>query len=76
MFIPLLHSSLVLFILGGLGSWEFSGGPGHVFFLRGASLCGMSIRYNLFERQPGVGGGTVHDFSPPVSVVVGTVRLK
>ncbi len=27
-----IYSSLVLFILGVLGPWEFSGGPGHIFF--------------------------------------------
>jgi hypothetical protein len=27
----------------------FSGGPGHIFFLRGAPLCGVSVRYYLFE---------------------------
>jgi hypothetical protein len=30
-FIHLLHSSLVLFILGVLGPRGFSGGPGHIF---------------------------------------------
>ncbi len=62
-FIHLLHSSLVLFILGVLGLWEFSsGGRGHIFFLRGALQCGMSVRYNLFECLPGVGGGAVQVF--------------
>ncbi len=55
---------------------SFSGGPGHVFFLRGALLCGMSVRYNLFERQPGVGGGTVQVFLLLGSFEVGTVRFK
>ncbi len=35
MFIPLLHSSLVLFMLGGLGPREFRGGPGQIFFCVG-----------------------------------------
>ncbi len=48
-FIFLLHSSLGLFILGVLGPWGFSGGPGHIFRLRGAPLCGVSVRYYLFE---------------------------
>jgi hypothetical protein len=48
-FIYLLHSSLVLFILGVLGPRGFSGGPGHIFLLRGAPLCGVSVRYYLFE---------------------------
>ena len=48
-FIHLLHSSLVLFILGVLGPRGFSGGPGHIFLLRGAPLCGVSVRYYLFE---------------------------
>jgi hypothetical protein len=30
-------------------SGSFSGGPGHIFFLRGAPLCGVSVRYYLFE---------------------------
>ncbi len=60
--IHLLHSSLVLFILGVLGSWEFSGGPGHVFFLRGAPLWRMSVRYNLFERQRGWVAGLYRRF--------------
>jgi hypothetical protein len=42
-------------------SGNFSGGPGHIF-LRGAPLCGVSVRYNLFERLPGVGGGAVQVF--------------
>jgi len=48
-FIHLLHSSLVLFIFGVLGPWGFSGGPGHAFLLRVAPLCGVSVRYYLFE---------------------------
>ena len=48
-FIHLLHSSLGLFILGVLGPWGFSGGPGQVFLLLGAPLCGVSVRYYLFE---------------------------
>ncbi len=32
-----------------LVSGSFSGGPGHIFFLRGAPLRGVSGRYNLFE---------------------------
>jgi hypothetical protein len=48
-FIHLLLSCLVLFILAVLGPREFSGGPGHIFLLRGAPLCGVSVRYNLFE---------------------------
>jgi hypothetical protein len=45
-----IYSSLVLFILGVLGPWEFSGGPGHIFLMRVAPQCGVSVRYNLFER--------------------------
>ncbi len=48
-FIYLLRSSLVLFILGVLGPRGFSGRPGHIFLLRGAPLCGVSVRYYLFE---------------------------
>ena len=47
---------------GRVNPGGFSGGPGHVFFLCGAPLCGMSVRYNLFERWPGVGGGAVQVF--------------
>ncbi len=62
-FIHLLRSSLDLFILGVLGLWGVSsGGPGHIFFLRGVPLCGVSVRYNLFECLPGVGGGDVQVF--------------
>ncbi len=57
-FIHSLRSSLVLFILGVLGLWRVSsGGPGHIFFLRWVPLCGVSVRYNIFECLPGVGGG-------------------
>jgi hypothetical protein len=55
---------------GSLG--VFSGGPGHIFFPRGAPLCGVSGRYNLFECWPGVGGGAVRVFFLG-SVEVGTV---
>jgi hypothetical protein len=48
-FIHLLHSSLILFILGVLGPRVFSGGPGHIFLLRGAPLCGVPVWYYLFE---------------------------
>jgi hypothetical protein len=54
-------------------SLEVFGGPGHIFFLCGAPLCGMLVRYNLFERQPGVGGGAVQVFFLLGSVVVSTV---
>ncbi len=47
---------------GRVSLWSFSGGPGHIFFLCGAPLCGMSVRYNLFECLPGVGGGAVRVF--------------
>ncbi len=33
-----------------------------IFSLYGAPLCGVSGRYNLFERSPGVDGGTVQVF--------------
>ncbi len=74
--LSLLHSSLVPFILGVLGLWGVSsGGPGHIFFLRGVPLCGVSVRYNLFECLSGVGGGAVQVFLLLGSVVVSTVRL-
>jgi hypothetical protein len=34
---------------GRAGSPGVSGGPGYVFLLRGAPLCGVSVRYYLFE---------------------------
>jgi len=40
----------------------FPGGPGHIFLPRGAPLCGVSVRYNLFEPLPGVSGGAVQVF--------------
>ncbi len=55
-----LASCFVYF--GRVSLWGFSGGPGHIFFLCGAPLCGMSGWYNLFECQPGVGGGAVQVF--------------
>ncbi len=61
------------------GCWipgNFSGGPGHIFHLCGAPLCGVSGRYTLFECWPGVGGGAVRVFLLLGSVEVGTVRLK
>ena len=48
-FIHLLRSSLVLFILGVLGPRGFSGGPGLFVLLRGVPLCGVPVRYYLFE---------------------------
>jgi hypothetical protein len=50
MFIFLLQSSLVLFILSVLGLWEFLWRAGSHFYLYGAPLRGVSDRYNLFER--------------------------
>ncbi len=74
MFIHLLVSCFVYF--GRAGSLGVSsGGPGHIFFLHGAPLCGVSVRYNLFECLPGVGGGAVQVFLSLGSVVVSTVRL-
>ncbi len=55
---------------------NFSGGPGHIFLLCGALLCGVSGRYYLFGCEPGVGGGAVRVFLLLGSVEVGTVRLK
>jgi hypothetical protein len=64
-----------LFILGVWVPGGFSGGPGHIFFLHGAPLCGVSVRYNLFKCLPGVGGGAVQVFLLLGSVVVSTVRF-
>ncbi len=46
-FITLVSYSVYFWACWVPGS--FSGGPGHIFFLRGAPLCGVSVRYNLFE---------------------------
>jgi len=46
-FITLVSCSVYFGRAGSLGS--FSGGPGHIFFLRGAPLCGVLVRYYLFE---------------------------
>jgi hypothetical protein len=72
-FITLVSGSVYF---GRAGSPGFSGRPGHIFLLRGAPLCGVSVRYYLFECQPGVGGGSVQVLLLLGSVEVGTVRLK
>jgi hypothetical protein len=38
---------------------NFSGEPGHVYFVCVSPLCGVPCRYNLFGHFGGVGGGTV-----------------
>ena len=45
-FITLVSGSVYF---GRVSLGGFSGGPGHIF-LRGAPLCRVSGRYNLFER--------------------------
>ncbi len=66
-----------LFILGVLGSWEFSGGPGHIFSVRMWLRC-VECRAGtiLFRHSVGVDGGTVQIFFLSGSVVAGTVWLK
>jgi hypothetical protein len=60
--LSLLQSSLVC-LFWTCESLEVSlAGRVIFFFLCGAPLCGMSVRYNLFERQPGVGGRAVQVF--------------
>jgi hypothetical protein len=59
-FITLVSGFVYFGRAGSLG--VSSGGPGHIFFLRGVPLCGVSVRYNLFECLPGVGGGAVQVF--------------
>ncbi len=59
-FITLVSGFVYFGRAGSLG--VSSGGPGHIFFLHGAPLCGVSVRYNLFECLPGVGGGAVQVF--------------
>ena len=59
-FITLVSGFVYFGRAGSLG--VSSGGPGHIFFLHGAPLCGVSVRYNLFECWPGVGGGAVQVF--------------
>ncbi len=55
-FIHLLHSSLGLFILGVLGPWGFLWRAGSSFLLRGAPLCGVSVRYYLSASLEWVAG--------------------
>ncbi len=59
-FITLVSGFVYFGRAGSLG--VSSGGPGHILFLRGVPLCGVSVRYNLFERLLGVGGGAVQVF--------------
>jgi hypothetical protein len=47
--LSLLHSSLVC-LFWACESLEVSLAGLVIFFLCGAPLCGMSVRYNLFER--------------------------
>ncbi len=58
-FITLVSGSVYF---GRAGSPGFSGGPGHIFLLHGAPLCGVPVRYYLFECYSGVGGGAVQVF--------------
>ena len=74
-YLSIYYFHFVLFILG-LDCGNFSGGPGRIFLLCEAPLCGVSGRYDLFECWPGVGGGAVRVFLFLGSVEVGTVRLK
>ena len=46
-FITLVSGFVYFGRAGSLG--VSSGGPGHIFFLHGAPLRGVSGRYNLFE---------------------------
>jgi hypothetical protein len=46
-FITLVSGSVYFWACESPGG--FSGGPGHIYFLCGAPLCGVSVRYNLFE---------------------------
>jgi hypothetical protein len=41
---------------------NFSGEPGHVYFVCVFPLCGVPCRYNLTVHFGGVGGGTVRIF--------------
>ncbi len=50
----LLPSSLVLFILSVLGSGSFSGGPGHIFFPRGAHRC-VECRFGTIYLNASLG---------------------
>jgi hypothetical protein len=45
-FITLVSGSVYF---GRAGSPGFSGRPGHIFLLHGAPLCGVPVRYYLFE---------------------------
>ena len=48
---------------GRVSFWRFLWRAGSYFLLCGAPLCGVAVRYNLFECQLGVGGGPVQVFS-------------
>ena len=53
---------------------NFSGEPGHVYFVCVSPLCGVPCRYNFIGYFGGVGGGTVRIFLSSGSAVAGTVR--
>ncbi len=76
MFIHLLHSSLVLFILGVLGPWEFLWRAGSYFSsVWGSALWSVGpVLFNWVLAWGGWRGCT--GFLLLGSVVVGTVRLK
>jgi hypothetical protein len=59
-FITLVYIFCLFWVCWVSGS--FSGGPGQIFLLCVAPLCGVSGRYSLFECWPGVGGGAVRIF--------------
>ncbi len=65
-----------LFILGVLGPWEFSGGPGHIFSLCVTPLVECRAGTILLRRSVGADSGTVRILFLSGSVVAGTVRLK
>ena len=75
-YLSIYYSHLLFCLFWGWIRGNFSGGPGRIFRLCEAPLCGVSGRYDLFECWPGVGGGAVRVFLFLGSVEVGTVRLK
>ncbi len=62
MYLFIYYTCLWSVYFGRVSLWRFLWRARSYFFLCGAPLCGMSVRYNLFEGWPGVGGGAVQVF--------------
>jgi hypothetical protein len=61
-YLSIYYSHLLFCLFWGWIRGNFSGGPGRIFLLCEAPLCGVSGRYDLFECWLGVGGGAVRVF--------------